>query len=60
VRRCSHRVPQVVEVAEVWQLGSRGMSPLCPRVGVHDAIVATTTVGLNQLDDAATEVGVMP
>ena len=44
-RRCSHRGPQ--EVAEVWQV-RLPRHLFVPPVGAHDAIVATTTVGLNQ------------
>ena len=58
VDRCSHRSPQ--EVAEVWQSDCRGISSFRPSCGAHDAIVATTTVGLNQFNGLATGVGVMP
>jgi hypothetical protein len=58
LRRCSHRSPQ--EVAEVWQSDCRGISSFRPSCGAHDAIVATTAVGLNQFNDLATAVGVMP
>jgi hypothetical protein len=50
--RCSHLVPHVVEVAEVGRLGCQ--ASLRSALGwAHDAIEATTTVGLNQLDDSA-------
>jgi hypothetical protein len=48
------------EVAEVWQSVCRGISSFRASCGAHDAIVATITVGLNQFNEVATCVGVMP
>jgi hypothetical protein len=50
-----------VEVAEVWQVRlPRHLFVSSGVAGAHDAIVATTTAGLNQLDDSAEDSGVMP
>ena len=53
--------PSRGEVAEVWQVRlPRHLFVPSGVAGAHDAIVATTTMGLNQFNDVATCVGVMP